>query len=157
MGDYNKIMSTNLESTFFLCAGAHDLLKEAAACNDAGSAVINVGSVAGGCGSSIKSGSIYASTKGAMVQLTQNLCCEWAPDNIRVNTVSPWYISTPLAEQVLKNPDYLQKVTSHTPIKRVGRTEEVAAAVAFLAMDASSYITGTNLPIDGGFLAMGFY
>jgi len=156
MDDYRKVMSTNIESCFFTCLGAHDLLAEGA--KDSGtSSVVNVGSVAGGCGSSMKSGAIYAMTKAAMCQLSYNLACEWAPRRIRVNTVSPWYIATPLAEQVLKQPEYLAKVLSRTPMGRVGTVAEVAAAVAFLLMDGSSFITGQNLPVDGGYLRSGFY
>lgn len=155
--DYEKIMSTNLESAFYLSIQSHDLLKTAAKNGHVGASVINLGSVAGGCGSAIRSGTIYAMTKAAMSQMCMNLGCEWAQDRIRVNCVSPWYISTPLAEQVLKNPEYLKSVLDRTPFKRVGTVSEVAAAVAFLAMDCSSYITGQNLAVDGGFLRCGFY
>ena len=154
--EYQMIMQTNLESCFFLTQSLHPLLLQAASTRG-GASVVNIGSVAGGCGSSIKSGAVYAATKAAMLQFTQSLACEWGPSKIRVNCVSPWYISTPLAEQVLKNPDYAAAVMARTPMKRVGRVEEVAAAVSFLAMDRASYITGTNLPVDGGFLRCGFY
>jgi Tropinone reductase 1 len=155
--EYEKIMRTNLDSCVFTSLGLYNLLAEAADSGNAGASVVNVGSVAGGCGSSMRSGCIYAMTKAAMTQLSYNLGCEWATRKIRINTVSPWYIATPLAEQVLKDPEYLKKVLSHTPMKRVGRVEEVAAAVSFLLMDVASFITGQNIPVDGGFLRSGFY
>jgi len=95
-------------------------------------------------------------TKAAIIQMTKNLACEWASENIRVNAVAPWYIETPLAKQVLKDLDYLKSVLDRTPMKRIGKPTEVASAVAFLAMPASSYITGQCLAIDGGFSVYGF-
>lgn len=83
--DYRRVMSTNLDSSFFLSAQFHDALKKSGRAS-----IVNVGSVAGGCSITMKSGSVYAMTKAAMSQLTYNLACEWAPDNIRVNIVSPW-------------------------------------------------------------------
>ena len=62
----------------------------------------------------------------AMNQLTKNLCCEWGPDGIHVNAVSPWYILTPLAQQVLQDDEYKAKVLSRTPLKRVGQPHEVS-------------------------------
>jgi Tropinone reductase 1 len=150
--EYRKIMSTNLDSCFFLTRALHPLL----AASKHGS-VVNVGSVAGGCGSSLWTGSVYAMTKAAMTQLSCNLACEWAKDNIRVNTVSPWYIGTPLAMQVLKDEDYLKRVLARTPLNRIGTVDEVASVTAFLCMDASSYVTGQNIAVDGGFVRNGFW
>ena len=95
-------------------------------------------------------------TKAAMVQLTRNLAGEWASDHIRVNAIAPWYIETPLARQVLKDRKYLEEVLERTPMKRVGRPEEVAGAVAFLCMPVSGYITGQCIAVDGGFMIYGF-
>jgi len=64
--------------------------------------------------------------------------------------VSPWFTETPLTGGLLSNPDRLQAITSKTPLRRIAQSEEMAAAVAFLAMDKSSYITGHNLSVDGG-------
>lgn len=150
--DYEKIMKTNLESFFFLTLALHSKLKK---CGK--SSVVNVGSVAGGCGTAIKSGIIYAMTKASMNQFTMNLACEWAADNIRSNVVAPWYTGTPLAQQVLSNPEYLKSVTDKTPLGRVALPEEVANCVGFLCMDESSYITGQIIAVDGGFLRNGFF
>lgn len=143
------ILNTNLISAFDVTKSMYPLLQKSGR-----GAVVNISSVAGLTG--IKTGVIYGMTKAAMNQMTRNLACEWAADNIRVNAIAPWYISTPLADQVLDNPDYLKKVLQRTPMNRVGEPEEVAAAAAFLAMDASSYITGQTIAVDGGFMAYGF-
>jgi Tropinone reductase 1 len=95
-------------------------------------------------------------TKGAMNQLTKNLACEWAEDGIRVNAVAPWYIETPLAKAVLQDQSYLDNILQRTPMRRIGKPEDVAAAAAFLCMPGAAYITGQCLAVDGGFTVYGF-
>ena len=157
--DYQTIMSTNLESAFFLSRDCAPLLArrgdEKQPRNTA--SIVNIGSAAGGCYTTIRSGVTYAMTKAAMVQMSANLACEWAPLAIRVNVVSPWYTNTDLAKQVLQNREYLQSVLDRTPLSRVAEVEEVAGSVAFLLMDKSSYITGQNIIVDGGFSRKGFW
>mmetsp|Transcript_46192 Transcript_46192/g.100364 ORF Transcript_46192/g.100364 Transcript_46192/m.100364 type:complete len:287 (-) Transcript_46192:69-929(-) len=154
--DIAKITSTNWESCLGLCRGAFELLRAAAEGNEGTSAIVNISSVAGGP-TAMFSGSIYASLKAAMNQLTRNLACEWGRKGIRVNAVAPWYIWTPLASKVLKDEKFHQQVKSRTPLDRVGEPEEVARAVAFLCGPASSYITGQTLAVDGGYSVHGFY
>jgi tropinone reductase I len=150
--DYADVMATNLESCFYLIQGAYPMLK-----GSPKPSIVNIGSVAGGCNVAIRSGCVYAMTKAAMNQLTYNLACEFAAEDIRVNVVCPWYIETPLAKQVLKNETYLNEVLSRTPMKRIGRPEEVSSLVAYLCMDESSYVTGQAIGVDGGFLRNGFF
>ncbi|ALD22325.1 SDR family oxidoreductase [Hymenobacter sp. DG25A] len=147
--EYQYLMATNLESVFGMCQELYPLLRETA-----GASIVNVSSVAGL--THLRTGAIYGMTKAAMLQLTRNLAVEWAPDDIRVNAVAPWYIHTPLAAGVLSNPEYLQQVLDRTPMKRIGEPAEVAAAVAFLCLPAASYITGQCLSVDGGFVVNGF-
>lgn len=147
--EFDKIIHTNLRSAFELSKSLFSFLKNSEHGN-----IVNISSVAGI--THLRTGSIYGMTKAALIQLTKNLAGEWAPEGIRVNAVAPWYIRTPLAETVLKNPEYYNEVISRTPMSRVGNPEDVAAAVAFLCMPAASYITGQCIAVDGGFTINGF-
>jgi len=163
--DYDFVMKTNLESVFELTKICYPFLKrpsekpwDKAFSHDephVTSAVVNIGSVVGV--TCAKTGTIYAMTKAAMNQLTGNLACEWGPDGIRVNCVTPWYINTPLAKQVLKDEKYKASVLERTPLGRVGDSAEVASLVAFLCTPAAGYITGQVISVDGGLSRNGFY
>ncbi|KAK7257832.1 hypothetical protein RIF29_32090 [Crotalaria pallida] len=148
--DFSFILSTNLESAFHLSQLAHPLLKASGAAS-----IVFISSIAGQV--SINIGSIYGATKGAMNQLTKNLACEWAEDNIRTNCVAPGPIRTPLAEAILKDDKYLDGFISKTPLKRIGEAEEVSSLVAFLCLPAASYITGQTISADGGLTINGVF
>lgn len=147
--EYDQIINTNLRSAFDLSKLIYPLLKKSEQGN-----IINISSVAGQ--KHLRTGSIYGMTKAALIQLTKNLAAEWAEDNIRVNAVAPWYIRTPLAETVLTNKVYYNKVIGRTPMKKIGNPEDVSATVAFLCMPAAAYITGQCISVDGGFTIYGF-
>ena len=147
--EYDFIMNTNLRSAFELTRLLFPVLKKNEQSN-----VVFISSVAGQI--HLKTGAVYAMTKAAINQLTKNLAAEWAKDKIRVNTVAPWYIRTPLAETVLKNKTYLNEVLSRTPMNKIGEPEDVAAVVSFLSMPASAYVTGQIVSVDGGFTINGF-
>ena len=164
--DYNesefaKIMSTNWESGFHLTQLSHPYLLRAVKPEileqtSHSASVIFISSVAGGP-TAMFSGSIYAASKAALNQFTRNLACEWAPSNIRVNAVSPWYTQTPLVAPVLQDKQFEAKVIAKTPMGRIGEPEEVASLVAYLAMPCSSYITGQVIAVDGGYSVNGFF
>ncbi|KAM7496505.1 hypothetical protein LguiA_020919 [Lonicera macranthoides] len=148
--DFSTLMATNFKSAFHMCQLAYPLLKASGA-----GSVVFTSSVSGFV--SLKSMSVHGATKGAINQLTKNLACEWAKDNIRSNAVAPWYIKTSMVEQVLSNKEYLEEVYSRTPLGRLGDPTEVSSLVAFLCLPASSYITGQIICVDGGMSINGFY
>jgi len=147
--EYDTILETNLKSAFEMSRLAYPFLKRSG-----GGSIVNMASVAGL--THVRSGVPYGISKAALVQMTRNLAVEWAPDNIRINAVAPWYIRTPLVEPVLNDKALLAEVLARTPLQRVGEPEEVSAGVAFLCMPAASYITGQCIAIDGGFMINGY-
>ncbi|XP_075635367.1 tropinone reductase homolog At1g07440-like isoform X10 [Castanea sativa] len=136
--DFSFLMSTNFESAYHFCQLAYPFLKASGA-----GSIVYVSSVAGVVSLSIGL-SIYSSTKGAMNQLAKYLACEWAKDNIRINSVAPWFIKTPLADTTYSQltGDFFGIIISQTPLGRIGEPKEVSSLVAFLCLPASSYITG---------------
>jgi Tropinone reductase 1 len=147
--EYRQVQAANIESCFEMCRLLHPLLRRGQPAS-----VVNNASVAGLV--HLRTGAPYGMSKAAMIQLTRNLAVEWAGEDIRVNAVAPWYIRTPLADQVLANAAYREEVLERTPMGRVGEAEECARAIAFLCMPAAAYITGQCLAVDGGFSVFGF-
>jgi gluconate 5-dehydrogenase len=95
----------------------------------------------------------YAATKGAVVQLTRTCAVEWAPHGIRVNAIGPGYTRTPMTEPALGDPESLAAALAKTPLGRVAEPEDLVGAAVFLASDASAYVTGHVLMVDGGWTA----
>lgn len=149
LDDLRKVIALNAEAAFLICQMSLPLLRKSSAAS-----VINISSI-----TSFQvvqtSTAAYHMSKGALDQLTRFLACEWGKDNIRVNALHPWYIATPLGEEILKDEQKRERIEQATPLRRVGQAAEVARAAAFLAMEASSYISGAQIPIDGGFSKAG--
>lgn len=93
----------------------------------------------------------YGSGKAAIIQMTRYLAVHWGKQNIRCNCISPGPFPNPQVQQ--NNPEFIERLSKKTPMGRIGKPEEIAGAVAFLVSDASSYITGHNLVVDGGWTA----
>jgi Tropinone reductase 1 len=144
--DINNILNLNLISVIRFTQCMFEHLKAAK-----GAAVINISSIAGF--EDVGTGSLYAICKAALIQLTKSLAVEWAPHSIRVNSVAPWFTSTGRINTLLHDKTLQDFVLSNTPLHRIAQPKDVASAVAYLAMDASSYITGETITVDGGFRA----
>ncbi|XP_060674536.1 tropinone reductase 1-like isoform X2 [Ziziphus jujuba] len=142
-------MGTNFESAYHFCQIAHPLLKA----SGNGNIVFN-SSVASAV--ALPMLSVYAASKGAINQVTRSLACEWAKDNIRVNSVAPGPIKTPLVENLPgKMPKHVDDMIAGILMTRAGEPKEVSSVVAFLCLPAASYITGQIIYVDGGFTVNG--
>ena len=116
--------------------------------------IINIASVAsGGVGIGIAGGAHYTASKGGIIAMTETMAIELAPLGINVNAIGPGAINTPMADAAKMPKEYLDAMLAGVPLKRMGRPEEVSAAVVFLASDEASYVNGATLYVDGGWLA----
>lgn len=144
--DWDELVDTNLKGLFFCCqaAGRHMLA--------AGyGRIVNMSSQASLVG--IEDHAVYCASKGGVNQLTRVLALEWSARGVTVNAVAPTFIYTPGTAERLDRPDYLEAVVSRIPAGRVGTIRDVASAVLFLASEAAGLVTGTVLPVDGGWTA----
>ena len=140
---WDEVMDLNLKSAFLCCKAVVPSMIERKT-----GAIINLSSIAGRTGGAL--GSIHYSTaKGGLITFTKGLAKELAPFGIRVNAVSPGVIDTPYHEQ-FSSPEMMKGYVNGIPMGRVGDAEEVAKVIAFLASDASSYLAGETIEINGG-------
>lgn len=147
--EWDRIVQTNLKSAFMLSQLVGEHMKQ----HNRGR-IINISSVAGH--TALRTGVVYGSTKAALIQMTKILALEWGKFGIRVNSVGPWYFPTPLTEKLLANEAFVKEVEARTPLGRIGQLEELVGPVVFLASDASNYVTGQTLYVDGGMTIYGF-
>ena len=145
--EWHQVIDTNLTSAFLCSKACYPIMKSAGA-----GKILNNGSMTSLFASPWSTA--YASSKGGMVQLTKALATAWAPDNIQVNCFLPGWINTDLTIQARKDvPDLHEHVLKRTPADRWGEINDMSGIAVFLASAASDFITGTAIPVDGGFSA----
>jgi len=143
--DFDFIVRVNSKGVYFCCQAAARLMIP----NKRGK-IINIASSAAFLVRAGIPNSVYAMTKAGIVMLTKALAEEWAEYNINVNAVAPGYFATPLVADRLKDPEASKSIIESTPLRRVGEAEDIMGSVVFLASDASNFITGQTVCLDGG-------
>jgi NAD(P)-dependent dehydrogenase (short-subunit alcohol dehydrogenase family) len=148
---WDWVIGVNLKGSFLMSHFAVEKMKESG-----GGVILNIASIIGlvGYDEKISSGlSSYAHSKGGVVQLTRDMAVGYAKSNIRVNSLCPGYAKTKLTEQLFKDDKILNHMKSLHPMGRLAELNEIANAALFLCSDEASFITGVNLPVDGGYTA----
>lgn len=144
--DFDRVIETNLKGVFLVAqAVGKQMVRQKKG------KIINISSIMGGVGFPWLAS--YCSSKGGINQLTKVLALEWAPYNINVNAIAPAYIRTPMTSGWLSDKERYKTIIDSTPLGRVGDLEDLAGPVVFLASEASNYVTGHVLYVDGGWLA----
>jgi NAD(P)-dependent dehydrogenase (short-subunit alcohol dehydrogenase family) len=147
--DWDRTIDINLKG-YFLCAqaAAKEMVKQKSG------TIVNISSIAmGQVGVGFPTLTHYCASKGGIVGMTEAMALELAPYNIRVNAISPGLIDTPMVDPIMADPKTREGILARVPLHRPGRPEEIANMVLFLASEVSSYMTGSTVVIDGGWLA----
>lgn len=149
LADWERVMSVNAKGTFLCCREAGRSMV-----SQRSGAIVNIGSVAGLVG--IPASNAYGPSKAAVAHMTRSLACEWARFGVRVNCVAPGYIDAPMAHELFDGNLAAQEAAlKRVPMARLGSADEIANVVLFLCSPLSSYVTGTVLPVDGGWTVFG--
>jgi NAD(P)-dependent dehydrogenase (short-subunit alcohol dehydrogenase family) len=143
IANFQKVIDVNLTGTMRMCVAAKPLLEKQ------GGAIVNTASIWSFFGGGLTPA--YTASKGGVAQLTKALAVAWAP-NIRVNAVAPGWIDTELTKPAQADPARSDAIVGRTPFGRWGKPGDVGGAVAFLCSEAAGFITGTILPVDGGYM-----
>jgi 2-deoxy-D-gluconate 3-dehydrogenase len=147
--EWHEILNVNLGAALFCAQAAYPHMKAAGR-----GKILNIGSMYSLFGAPTVAA--YAASKGGLVQLTRSLAAAWAPDNIQVNAILPGWIDTELTRRARQQVAGLHEfVLARTPASRWGEPDDIAGAAVFLCSSASDFVTGTALPVDGGYSARG--
>jgi 2-deoxy-D-gluconate 3-dehydrogenase len=147
--EWDSVIKTNLTSAFLCSQAVYPAMKAAG-----GGKIINIGSMMSIFGASFAPA--YAASKGAIVQFTRSCACAWAADNIQANAILPGWIDTDLTKRARAEIDGLHdRVLARTPAARWGASNDFAGIAVFLSSAASDFVTGTAIPVDGGYSIMG--
>ncbi|WP_050470274.1 SDR family NAD(P)-dependent oxidoreductase [Herbaspirillum chlorophenolicum] len=141
---FEQVIAVNLTGTMRVCAAARELLKQSKGC------IVNTASMLSFFGGGLVPG--YSASKGGVAQLTKSLAIAYAADGIRVNAVAPGWIATPLTQALQDDPARSGPILARTPLGRWGTPQDIGNVVAFLCTPAASFMTGTIIPVDGGYL-----
>ena len=152
--DFDRVMRVNLKGAFLCGQAVAQHMVERVRSGDAPGSIVNMSSVNAVFG--LPDQVPYSVSKGGLGQLTKVMAISLAPHGIRVNAVGPGSVMTPMLEAVVDDPDARERILSRTPLGRVGDPREIAAAVAWLASDEASYVTGHTLYADGGRLGLNY-
>jgi NAD(P)-dependent dehydrogenase (short-subunit alcohol dehydrogenase family) len=144
--DWRRVMKINLDGVFYCSQAVSQPMIEQRA-----GRIINIASMSGLIVNRPQAQSSYNASKAAVIHLTKSLAAEWAPYNIRVNAIAPGYMGTEMAQPFFDDPEIGGIWMDAIPMKRPGQPDELGPAAVFLASEASSYMTGAVLVIDGGF------
>src|SRR3984957_1900597 len=144
--DWHKVININLNAVFYCCREFGKVMLE-----QGKGSIINTASMSGIISNTPQPQSAYNVSKAGVIMLTKSLAGEWAKRGVRVNSISPGYIGTEMTKAGMSNHEWQEDWLKFTPMGRVGEPREVATAVVYLASDASSYFTGSNLVMDGGY------
>ena len=144
--DWRDVIDINLSGLFFCsqAAAAHMIPRRSGR-------IINIASMSGLIANRPQPQASYNASKAAVIHLTKSLAAEWAPYNLRVNAIAPGYMDTPMARPFFDDPQYGGVWMDAIPMKRPGKPEELAPIAVLLASEASSYMTGTTVVVDGGY------
>jgi len=149
MGPWQRILDVNFKGTFQICRAAARIMVP-----NASGSIVNIASVNGPGGWPRRTA--YGPSKAAIVALTKELACEWGPHGVRVNAVGPGYVATPMIAGLIEDGKIdTDRINGRTPLGRLATPEDIGQAIAFLASDWASYITGETLFVDGGWMAYG--
>jgi NAD(P)-dependent dehydrogenase (short-subunit alcohol dehydrogenase family) len=146
---WQKVMDTNINGVFLFSQ-----IAGRAMIRQKGGNIINITSIMGvvGTEAEVADAIAYRASKGAVISFTKDLAAKWAKHNIRVNAIAPGWFPTDMSQWVLDN--HGERILSHIPMKRYGEGDELKGAAVFLASEASRYVTGIILPVDGGYLTI---
>jgi NAD(P)-dependent dehydrogenase (short-subunit alcohol dehydrogenase family) len=147
MADFDAVMALNVRATFVVAQTVARRLRDVGS----GGSIIHISSQMGHVGGAKRS--VYCSSKHAVEGLTKAMAIELGPLGIRVNTICPTFIETPMTKPFFENPDFARDVLARIKLGRIGRVEDVMGAVVFLASEASALMTGSALMLDGGWTA----
>lgn len=144
---WDRVVSTNLKGAFFCAQAAARRMTEAGQ----GGTIVNLCSLTSYVG--IPTATPYGSSKSGLMGMTRALAAEWASHGIRVNAIAPGYFHTGMTDAFYRDPEWQKSMLAKIPQRRFGAMQDIGGAVVFLASEASSYVTGHCIPIDGGYLA----